>query len=301
MNVITFPAPPKDFDPVTASHKSLTRFGIPRRPDPNTEPGLRKLWDKVFARKPTFLTAELEEDEVRQSRPRSAGQKDQSGPDTGANWAGVVVEVSSLELLEPANMIFAEWTVPKIRTHPAEPGAQQVSIWVGLGGYFGSTQVLQAGTGAQIKGKSVVYKAWTEWSPRRTHFANLAVEAGDVVGVLVCAPKPDRGFVAMVNKRTNTAISVGVSHPKGTKSYDGSTFEWIVEQTTSELPNFGSVTFSKLTAGTESSAIDITDIIDNAMFQNIEAIIHGQPTILAAGRLTPQNDVEVIWKNSGAS
>jgi hypothetical protein len=55
----TYDPPPKDFDPRTASDEQLRRHGIPRRPNPEPEPKLARLWSRAFARKPKFIKAEL--------------------------------------------------------------------------------------------------------------------------------------------------------------------------------------------------------------------------------------------------
>ena len=287
MSTISFPAPPKDFNPVTASDRDLLRLGFPRRPDPVKEPGLRRLWDKAFARKPSFVKAELVEDKVWRSRPHAALKKDQFG--LAGNWAGAVVQVSSLKLspAEPANMVFAEWKVPTIQTTPAEPGTQIVGFWVGLGGY-GTNQLLQAGTASTITGKNVSYWAWTEWVPAGYKIDSLAIEAGDVVSVLVCAPQSNQGFVSMMNQRTNVAISVGIADPQGATPYDGSSVEWIVEAIGTEMPDFGSVTFTELSAGTQHHTIDLSHAF------TVNTVSSGKT--LAAGKiLAPQNEVEVIW------
>jgi Peptidase A4 family len=291
MGIITFPAPPKDFDPATASARSLAQFGLPRRPDPKTEPGLRKLWDRAFARKPTIVQARLVEDKVWHSRPRKAWKKEQFG--LAGNWAGAVVEVASLDLNppEPANVVFAEWTVPAINPKPAETGTQIVGFWVGLGGY-GTNNLLQAGTAATITGSSVKYWAWTEWVPAGYVVDNLAVEAGDVVSVLVCAPESDHGYVSMMNHRTNIAISVGVSDPQGTTPYDGSSVEWIVEAIETEMPNFGSVAFTQVTAGTQHHTINLSHAF------TVNTVSGG--TTLATGKvLASEHEVEVIWDALG--
>src|SRR5271170_6761849 len=69
MNITTFKAPPEGFDPVTAPLKTLALHGIPRRPDPQAEPGLRALWDKAFARKPKFIVPEANPALVWKSAP----------------------------------------------------------------------------------------------------------------------------------------------------------------------------------------------------------------------------------------
>ena len=60
MNITTFKAPAGSFDPVTAPLKTLALHRISRRPDPQSEPGLRALWDKAFARKPKFIVPEAD-------------------------------------------------------------------------------------------------------------------------------------------------------------------------------------------------------------------------------------------------
>jgi Peptidase A4 family len=288
MTVTTFPPPPKDFDPATASAQALARHGLPRRPDAKNEPGLRKLWDRALARKPTFLQARLVEERVWRSHPHRAPAGGDFGP-LGGHWGGAVVQVASLNLNppEPANVVFAEWKVPTISTTPAESGTQIVGFWVGLGGY-GTNSLLQAGTAATLTGSTVSYWAWTEWFPANYKVDNLAVSPGDVVSVLVCAPQPTQGFVSMMNQNTNQAISVGISDPLGTTPYDGSTVEWIIEATGSQMPNFGTVAFTQVTAGTQHHVIDLTHAF------TVNTVLNGKT--LATGKvLSSQNEVEVIW------
>ena len=149
----------------------------------------------------------------------------------------------SLKPPQPAKMVFAEWKVPTIKTSPNEPGTQTVGFWVGLGGYS-TGQLLQAGTAATVTGNSVSYWAWTEWVPAGYNTDSLAIQAGDTVSVLVCAPETDHGYVSMMNQRTNVAISIGVTDQGGTTH-----LRWIDGRVDRrghrhpEMPDFGSVTF----------------------------------------------------------
>jgi hypothetical protein len=214
-------------------------------------------------------------------------KKDQFG--LAGDWAGAVAQVSSLGFSppEPANMVFAEWKVPTIQPKPAEPGMQIVGFWVGLGGW-GVANLLQVGTAATITGTSVTYWTWVEWVPAGYKVENLSIEPGDTVSVVVCAPESDHGFVSMMNQRTNVAISVGVSDPSGTTPYDGSTVEWIVEAIPTEMPNFGSVIFTQITAGTQNNTINLKD----AFTVNT---VSGSATLATGKMLEAQNEVEVIW------
>ncbi|HUA35824.1 MAG TPA: G1 family glutamic endopeptidase [Candidatus Binataceae bacterium] len=288
MKVTIFEAPPRNFDPATASDRSLALYGLPRRPDPAKEPGLRKLWDRAFARKPIFQKAHLVETTAWHTRPRALPKTNKFSLE--GDWAGAVVNVPSLNLSppEPANMVYAEWKVPAISTKPSEPGTQIVGFWVGLGGW-NSGQVLQAGTAATLSGSSVSYWAWTEWFPAGYVIDNLAIQPGDVVSVLVCAPESDHGFVSMMNQSTNVAISVGVADPSGTNPYDGTSVEWIVESIESEEPNFGSVTFQSISAGTQHHTIDLSKAF------TVSTVSSGKT--LAKGEIISSEDqVEVVWE-----
>ena len=287
LKITTFPATPPNFNPSTASDRLLAVHGIPRRPDADKEPGLRVLWDKFFTKPVNFVEAQLVEDKVWHTLPHGSPNVAKAGFGLAGDWAGAIVETASLGLSQPANNVFAEWVVPKINTSTTESGSQTVGFWVGLGGW-GTSQVLQAGTAATVSGNSVSYWAWTEWFPAGYKVANLAIEPGDTVSVLVCAPESDHGYVSMMNHRTGVAISVGVSDPNGTSPYDGSSVEWVIEALGTEMPNFGSVTFTQITAGTQNSTINLA----HAFTANT---VSGGKTLATGKVLASQNEVEVIW------
>src|SRR5688500_17141431 len=48
------PPPPKDFDPFTATRENLRKHGLPLRPDPQTQPGMAALWERLAGRYRTF-------------------------------------------------------------------------------------------------------------------------------------------------------------------------------------------------------------------------------------------------------
>jgi hypothetical protein len=60
--------PPKDFDALVAGKKDLVRYGLPQRPDPQTQPGLAALWDRLARRYRTFdhLPAQVPRPEVKE-------------------------------------------------------------------------------------------------------------------------------------------------------------------------------------------------------------------------------------------
>jgi len=67
-HIICYDAPPADFDPTTAKAQVLRKYGIPRRPDAEKEPHLRKIWDKAFASKPRFIKAQVAVDHIMSKR-----------------------------------------------------------------------------------------------------------------------------------------------------------------------------------------------------------------------------------------
>jgi hypothetical protein len=69
-HIICYDAPPVDFDPTTAKARVLRKYGIPRRPDAKKEPHLRKIWDRAFASKPTFIKAQVAVDHIMSKRKR---------------------------------------------------------------------------------------------------------------------------------------------------------------------------------------------------------------------------------------
>jgi hypothetical protein len=258
-HIVCYDAPPTDFDPAKAEARVLRKHGIPRRPDAEKEPHLRKIWDKALASKPTFIKAEVAVDHTMSKRKRPVINKKLDRVDfSPSGWAGAVVPVSQLNYnpAEPANTVYGEWFIPNITPIPNEPPqGQTVGFWVGIDGYTNG-QVLQAGTAATISGTDVVNWVWTEWYPiPAIQVTNFPIKPGDYITVLVCAPQPDHGFCSMLNKTTNQATSIGINNPANTTSI-GATAEWIVEGISSILPVFSTLVFSNVSAGTKDHAFN---------------------------------------------
>lgn len=254
----TYDPPPPDFDPFRANERELAVYGFPRRPDPETEPRLVELWERAFAYRHKVVRARL-----RVSKPLLDWR--QSGFGT-SGWGGVVAEPGNYGVSEPANVVYAEWTMPTIDVDPQHPSTPMgVAFWVGLDGYIISHQVVQAGVAAAVNigGPSPArYEAWFEWFPAPPVAIapqTFPIYQGDRVSVLVCTPRPDRGFVSMHNKTRGVITNVGFP-PPGVAS-DGTSAEWVVETMTAwsdELPDFGAVVFLDATAGTKNHVLDLS-------------------------------------------
>jgi len=218
----SYDTPPEGFDPHSAPHDLLRRHGLPRRPDPEAEPELARLFKRAFIRPADYVKAELAIDPVMSDRDPLGGQDPDFGP---SGWGGVAVVTSSLGYSppEPANTVFGQWVVPEIIPFdPAPAQAITVGFWVGLDG-FTNGQVLQAGIAATLTPDfwfpgpaNVDWWAWTEWYTTQyrdpaVQVTNFPVATCNTVSFLVCAPQPDHGFVAMQNLTTRQVTSVGIT------------------------------------------------------------------------------------------
>jgi hypothetical protein len=286
----TFSSAPKDFDPFAASDSALKLYGYPRRPDPKREPKLRILWERMLAKRPTLIEPGFVEDRKWHSRPRHQWKKGDFG--LAGDWAGAILQTpANYTAVQQPNYVFTEFAVPFVQTTPQEPGTQIVGFWTGLGG-FNTDSLLQAGIAATMTGNSVSYWAWTEWFPAGDTPTNLTVNAGDLISVMVCALEPTSGTVWIYNQTTNEAVSAVLSDPLGNTPYDSSTVEWVIEAIATQMPNFGSVTFSSIHVG----APDVLATDFNLANANTINTIDTNGDTLATGNLLPSQDqVVVSW------
>ncbi len=299
----SYDPPPIGFDPRTASEELLRRHGLPRRPDPNREPDLAKMWELAFSRPLTFIKAELA---INAAIKRSDSQRRRSAVFGPTGWAGAVRQqrpyhdsfdgdpriISVLgqpksDYSQPATAAFTQFQVPQVRP-PQVPqdDTTRVGFWVGLDGY-GDDGPLQAGIQAIVSGKNVTYSAWFEWvtaaipdTAQGATVVNLPVGPRDAVFVAVSTVRPDCGLASIVNIETGYATTVGIQAPPNVKSL-GATAEWIVEVPVTEppsryLPYFTPVIFTGCTG--ESS---------NELF-------HVGPDALVVNMIDTQTDFQPI-------
>src|SRR5450755_3997037 len=117
-------------------------------------------------------------------------------PDTSTNWCGGYLNRPAVgiavnrPLLESFDVVSGRWTVPSVSLPAAATvsgklvdGTYIAAVWVGIDGWKGTGDVLQAGTnstitvaGGKITGTS--YYAWTEWFGYPWTVQSLAVSPG---------------------------------------------------------------------------------------------------------------------------
>jgi len=257
----TFQPPPGEWKALAAPADELRRYGLPRRPDPTTEPHLHRLWSEHVARNPRRIPAKVVIDPIMSKRdPLRYRGAPEFGP---SGWGGVVVQTASLGFspAEPANTVFAKLQVPGIWPASDPAGPITAGFWVGLDG-FNSPQVLQAGIAVTVSpAGQVSWWAWTEWYTTTFRdpavaIQNFPVAPGDVISVLVCAPTTTHGFIALDNETANVSTSIGIDARPGIQ-LQGVCAEWIVEGISAELPVFCPMNFTECSAGTQHHGYDL--------------------------------------------
>jgi hypothetical protein len=231
---------PEGFDPATASARQLTAYRLPRRPDAETEPELRDLWERAVSRTKLWITPEFEHREhithgpARSRRGRSTKNADLEAPivanATSTNWSGAMTFSPAGK---PYRFVGGQWTVPS----PNAPGVGTfyASEWVGIDGW-NSNDVLQAGTETEVT-DFVIFTArqvytWWEWFPAgEVRIGNLPVEPGDVMYCLICADSTTHATVSFSNQSQGVGTRFDITPPAGT-TLTGNVAEWIVERPT---------------------------------------------------------------------
>src|SRR5262245_34556511 len=91
LSIRTYDPAPTDFNPFAAPDRSLLHHGFPPRPDPQTSPKLRELWEHAFSRELTYIIPTFSEIEGKTHGPLRVSPAGATG--TSENWSGSVVVV----------------------------------------------------------------------------------------------------------------------------------------------------------------------------------------------------------------
>jgi len=274
---------PEGYDLLGADQKELDRYGIPPRPDADTEPRLRDFWNKLVsapfhAKQPTFenklrpppkepapdaywLHTLMRENLRDCDYFLSRGGTVQSS----LNWSGAIISPPW-----PKRFILATagWKAPSVRAasqtrrpihvYPDDP---KVLIWVGLDGYNGrlpGISLPQIGTAHSSDGTHFAWWDWW-WKPRKeepkhkhaiTEIKDFDVRPDDEIlaGLTVLASQDVLFFIK--NQRTGQFRSFLANKPPSDIRQLGSSAEWVVERPTEPhslnfhtLADYGSVDF----------------------------------------------------------
>jgi len=285
------PTPPPGFEPLKATDEELTKAGLPRRPNPETQPAMYAKWKAIMGRplqhvRSTFTAIPWARDtlprDAKVGKPASG-----AGPaanSTSGNWSGAAV--FGLAAGDSYKSVSASWTVPnayppdsaKLPSGDWVDGTYLCVSWVGIDGW-GSGDVLQAGTGTQCvvslgKITSQSAFAWYEWYPFSwVTFDSFAVQPGDTVNCLVCCPDGaggTTGWAFLHNTSTGQYTNVAIVAPPATATTPATTLvgncaEWIMEDPSvggapAPFPDYGAEFFYDCAAGTATGAqVDLTN------------------------------------------
>jgi hypothetical protein len=238
----THKAPDRHFDPISADISTLKSLGLPLPPEGN--PARFERWKSVVGRKLEYIEAEIHL--VQGTRKE---RKALLANPTSNNWSGCVTQIRQANDMYMS--VSAEWNVPSV-VAPQPPTGQPTncSVWIGIDGTNGSTDVFQAGVRCDVLASGATeYYAWVEWFPDgEAKISNFPISPGDHLEVTVNAYDSTNGIIRIQNLTQSKQTSSTISPPPGSKLI-GNTAEWIVERPTingnlSTLANYGSVQFS---------------------------------------------------------
>ena len=190
-------------------------------------------------------------------------------PETSPNWSGAYV---NRPIAEPLMTVTGEWRVPGVNPPPSawngtgyDDGTYWCSVWVGIDGTQGTSDVMQAGTDSQCvvsggKVTSRMFFAWTEWFSLDPVIVGIPIEVGDLISCTVCAPLGTTHGTAMFNNLTSGATANFGIDPPEKISLVGNVAEWIVEdpgKPAVPFPDYGSIFFSDCIAGSKNIQLDL--------------------------------------------
>jgi Peptidase A4 family len=168
-----------------------------------------------------------------------------------ANWAGYAVTGTSTTYTSATGT----WTEPTVSCGANDAG-ESSAFWVGLGGYYQSSQALeQLGTSADCDSTTGLpsYYAWYELVPNPSVTVKLKIRPGNKITVSVNILSGGLVEFQIKNRTLNTVFTKKIAFADP----DLTSAEWIAEAPSdcnsyrcSQIPlsNFGSVSFSNIAA-----------------------------------------------------
>jgi hypothetical protein len=182
------------------------------------------------------------------------GAKTDIASDVSANWAGYVATGASTSYTS----VTGTWRQPKVTCGANDAGAAS-AFWVGLGGYFSSSQALeQIGTSADCDSTTgrPSYYAWYELVPNASvNIPNFPVSPGNVITTSVNIVNNGQSVMLQIKNRSRRNKTFTTTLPFA--NADLSSAEWVAEAPAScsqyrcrqlSLSNFGTVEFTKVAA-----------------------------------------------------
>jgi Peptidase A4 family len=227
------PPAPAGFDPLTATATDLARHGLPRRPDPDTEPGLAALWEQKAVQYRNFEHLAPAAHPAAVAAPLAVPGL---GPDPIDSCGYNLTSNSG-----PFTSLFITWTVPDLQYDGDAFGINSLHTFAGLG--FLDVHVQLTVDSSQ----SVTCVLWAE----DVGDIELAVRPGDVLSASLCLNTNAAGTAAYFFTNETTAqtmsFSVDTGFPPAVTVNAGVTRDGVIRPGQS-LARFGSVYFDEISA-----------------------------------------------------
>lgn len=163
-----------------------------------------------------------------------------SSVEQSSNWAGYTATGGTF------TAVSATWIVPNVSAGSGNTVAADAT-WVGIGG-VNTTDLIQAGTQAEVQGSQVVYSAWWETLPQAAQTVPLDIAAGDRVSVAISQQSAGTWQIVIRDATTGQSFQKKLTYNSSLSSA-----EWIEEsptvgrRTLLPLDNFGTLNFTNAT------------------------------------------------------
>jgi len=302
--IYAYAAPPKGFNPLTATEVELATYGFPPRPDKQVAPDQYAQWERAMKRAKIRWNGELKPlpggghgmIPSGSSALPAALQPETSGPKQilTVNASGVIVASGQKKFTKNSiNVAGAEIVVPTVQgpfDTTSCPADGYVISAVGIDGYFDNGDAydpaLEAGVGevAPCTGSNY-YAAIVGW--QSSYVAAFDVNPGDVVYAEAETQGGSNSAVSLQDLTTGSYFVVSVD----TSGMVGATANWIVERLCCNdsvwfpLANTVNVAFGNsyaekeddlfLFPGSQASSTEVLTMTDDAGDQYIEAVSQG--------------------------
>jgi hypothetical protein len=297
-------APPKiaqdgPIDPTTLSQQELLDRGLPPKPDAESQPLLRQLWDKAFGRQVTSVSYKFELAVLQWIPYRMVDRKGDQMPaeetryGSSSNWSGAYLTANyGRQFVQ----VWGLWQIPPTLQLPpsvyqGDPNLPYVCAnWIGLDGQrrYVNSSLPQIGTAVTlVVNAPPAALAWTQWWQRDDPNSvplpiPLTVQPGDIVLCVLTAVGPQTVEYVMVDLTTGQFLPVIGTAPTDllpVPSISGATAEWVMERPRiihskkqCNFPNYGRSQFS-LCVAVEADSI------------NLASLLGGLPQVLQGERL----------------
>jgi len=237
-----FAGPPKGFDPLTASNRELSSYGLPQRPDKATDLKGYQNWERAMQAAKHRAPAKLDvksfsSTNLKEAKSSAAGISAQPTSTTSSNWSGIAAtnKNRTWNAKTSFDVVLSVFNVP-VAQPPFGACANGITgpfyevSWNGIDG-FSNGDVVQGGSlsAADCFGNTL-YEAWVEWYPSYSIIGVFYVNPGDDMYVVTYGfPGTSTQEVFVEDITTQTYGTYTLPYLTG-PGLVGSSVEWIVER-----------------------------------------------------------------------